>query len=187
MIAPAVALATVFILGAAPAMAHESIDGASPFVNGIVHPFLLPAHILIAVGLGLWITRQDGGAIRLSVVAFSGALAIGLALSEAVPLSPQLTLCMAFVAAFLAATAWKAPAWSAAVIVAIAAFSIGLDSGADDTRALIGTWIGAQLIFLGVVAIAQRLNAPWLHIGARVIGAWCAAIALLMLALALRS
>lgn len=189
MTAWAVARATAIIVLAAatPAVAHDSIEGAGPFVNGILHPLFVPAHLLIAIGLGLWIARQIRGAIRLSVVSFSGGLGIGLALASVVSISPLLTLCLALLAGGLAASAWTAPALGAAGFTAMAAFSIGVESGADDTGALIGTWIGAQIIFLGVAALALRLDAPWLHIGARVIGAWCAAIALLILTLAAKS
>ena len=190
MTARAVALATAIVVlaAAAPALAHDSIEGVGPFVNGILHPLSVPAHILIAIGLGLWIARQDDRrAVRLFVAAFAGALAVGLSAAGTVSISPLLALCTALVAGLLAAAAWRAPAWGAAALAAAAAVSIGLDSGADEIGARIGTWIGAQIIFLGVAALAVRLDAPWLRIGARVIGAWCAAIALLMLALAART
>lgn len=190
MTARAIALATAIVVlaAAAPALAHVSFEGASPFVNGILHPLIVPAHILIAIALGLWIARHDDRrAVRLSVVAFAGALAVGLSAAGTVSISPLIALCMALVAGLLAASAWRAPGWSAAALTTAAAFSIGLESGTDDIGALIGTWIGAQIIFLGVAAFALRLDAPWLRIGARVIGAWSAAIALLMLALAAKA
>jgi len=55
----------------------------------------------------------------------------------------------------------------------------------DANLALLGTAIGAVLVLLAVLQVATRLTRGWQRIGARIVGSWIAATAILVLALRL--
>jgi hypothetical protein len=172
--------------GAVPAHAHAAIDGGGPFINGLLHPAIEPAHALILIGIGLWLGRQTATGLRTGTVSFTILLAISLLL-PALAIPTPILYGAALVAGLLAANALIVAPRLAAAITAIAALLIGINSASDDSMLSIGIWVGALLILLNVVNIAMRVRAPWMIIGTRVLGAWIVAIALMLLAFVLRS
>jgi len=177
----------LFLSASVSADAHEAINGGGPFINGLFHPFIVPAHVLALIALGLWLGRQDNGALRRSVIAFAVALIVGLVAGPFGTLPAFVPDVLALCIGALAATGWRAPA-SITVIVALGiAVLIGFDSASEDPLMSLGIWAGAHLIVLNVINIVLRLKAAWLIVGVRVIGAWIAAIALMLLALGLKS
>jgi urease accessory protein len=187
MTARAVWLALALIVSSFPATAHDAIAGGGPFVNGILHPIIEPAHLLSLLALGLWIGRQDRETLRRAIVAFAVALIAGLVAGSLATVPPSIPLGLAFILAGLAASGWRPPAATVAAMIAVAArFVIGLDSGTDDWAPAGGAWVGAMLIVLNVVNLAMRVTAPWLQIACRIAAAWIAAIALMLLAFSWR-
>jgi urease accessory protein len=187
MILRAVSLALTLIVSISPANAHNAIEGAGPFVNGILHPVIAPAHLLSLLALGLWIGRQERAALRRSIVAFAVALIAGLFTGPFGTLPPAIPIACAVILGCLAAGGWPLPARVVAMVSVATAVVIGFDSGAGDWATALGIWVGAMLILLNVVNLAMRTEAPWLGIGIRIAGAWIAAVALMLLALSLRA
>lgn len=180
-------LGVAFSLVTFPARAHDALDGAGPFVNGILHPIIEPAHLLALIALGLWIGRQDHDALRRAIVALAVALIAGLLAGPLAAMPSNVPIIAALVLGCLAASGWQGPARLVAMVAVVTAVLIGFDSAADDGVLALGIWTGAMLIVLNVVNLAMRINAAWLHVGLRVAGAWIAAIALMLLALSLRA
>lgn len=186
MIVRALALAIVFVASVhRPLAAHDAIATAGPFINGLLHPAVEPAHLLILLGLGLWIGRQDTDALRTGTLTLALALAISLAVPFAT-VAPLLLPASAVIAGTFAAVAWRTGRGPIAGFVGAGTFVLGIDSRGDDWFLSIGIWVGAMLIALNVINLAMRAEAPWQRIGVRIAGAWVTAIALMLLTLQLR-
>lgn len=184
----AIALAWIFVsLGIFPAAAHNALGDSGPFVSGLLHPLIVPAHILILIAFALWLGRQAGDAIRRAVISFAVALIAGLIAGTLRSLPPAIPLAAALLCGTLAAWGPQLSARVAAMIAVTVAALIGFDTAEDDVAAASGVWTGAHLIVLNVVALSMRAQAPWMMIATRVAGAWIAAIALMLLALSLRA
>jgi len=183
----AVLLALTLIVSISPAHAHEALGGAGPFVNGLLHPAIEPAHLLGLLALGLWIARLDRDALRRSILAFATALIAGLLAGSLGTVPAMVPLAVALILGCLVAGGWQWPASLAAMVSVAAATTIGFDSGSDDWIAGLGIWVGAMLIVLNIVNLAMRFEAAWLRFGIRIAGAWIAAITLMLLALALKA
>jgi urease accessory protein len=176
------------------ALAHGAIEGIDGFYAGLVHPALVPAHIMVLLGLGLWFGQGEVKAAGLPLLAFAAALPLGLAGSLAIapgPLAPRLLLATALVLGLMVAAAWKPPTLIAAGLGAAAGLLLGLDSAPEAGVAggaaavLAGTWVGAQFILLDTIGLAILARRAWMRTGVRVLGSWTAASALMVLALAL--
>ena len=116
----AVWLALTLIVSISPAHAHEAIGGAGPFVNGLLHPAIEPAHLLSLLALGLWIARLDRDALRRSILAFATALIAGLLAGSLGILPAMVPLAVALILGCLVAGGWHWPA-SLAAMVSVAA------------------------------------------------------------------
>src|SRR5262245_62430879 len=53
-----VALVSAFLAATSPASAHAVIPGVGGFAGGLVHPLLVPAHLIALLVLGLFIGHQ---------------------------------------------------------------------------------------------------------------------------------
>lgn len=183
----------VCLVLSAPALAHAPIKGIGAFYNGMLHPFFVPAHLLLLFGLGLLLGQHAPHMSRIGWIVFVLALWAGLAASQffGMSVSVMLLLAVALATGLLVALGLPIPGFSAAVLAGVAGLGVGLDSMPEPlTRketlsALMGTGIGAVLIVSYVGGIAAWLRQPWQRIGIRVAGSWAAASALLVLALAL--
>src|SRR3981081_1577731 len=170
--------------------------GMSGFVAGLLHPLVLPAHVLALLALGLLIGQQMAGRQIVSLAAFVIGLAAGLtAIAFAVgqTLAADVLLAVAFVSGAFAAMARPLPALAYALLAAIAGVALGLDSPPETvsiavaTAMLIGTGLGASLALAVIVAGTSYLFGVhewiWARIGGRILGSWIAASAILVLAL----
>jgi urease accessory protein len=166
--------------------AHDALGDSGPFVNGLLHPLIVPAHILTLIAFGLWLGRQSNDAIRRAVIAFAVALIAGLIAGPLGAVPPAVPLGVALLGGGLAAWGVQASARVAAMIAVFVAALIGFDSAEEDVASAIGIWAGAHLIVLNVIGLSMRANAPWLIVATRIAGAWIGAIALMLLALNLR-
>jgi len=163
------------------------------FVEGMLNPVVVPAHALALVALGLFVGRQSGRGVTLLI--FAAALIGGLiALTFAIePTAARIVLLAdAAIVGVLVATAWASPrpvSWS---LVAIAGAAIALDSPpqaltiAEGNATLAGTALGACAALLVVSAVAGYASGPWAQLGARILGSWIAASAILVLAVLLK-
>ena len=174
------------------AFAHAPIKGIGTFYNGVLHPVLVPAHLLLIFGLGLLLGQHAPRASRVGwfgfVVAFWTGLA-GASLGYSIP--DVVLLGLALSAGLLVALERIGHLGIAFALAVAAGLCLGLDSApegiAEGERwlALLGTATGGVLLISYVGGLAAGLVRPWQRIGVRIAGSWTAAGAGIVLALAL--
>ena len=184
-------LALILVLAAGPAWALPPPLGIGGFFGGMLHPLFAPAHVLALLGLGL-LTGQQTGWSRAVVLVAIAALAAGLGVMTMgfVPaLMSEALLVLAGVAGLFAALARPLPEAAGGVLAAATGLAIALDSPPDVISVreanvmLIGTGLGASIVLIVAVTASSRLSGGWPRIAARILGAWIAASAILVLAL----
>lgn len=186
-----VSASVAFVATAAPASAHPAF-GVTGFTGGLLHPLLVPAHLMAAVGLALLIgqQRRDHGA----VIAYAAAIVAGLgaiALAYVPTRAEQGVLAAAASAGLLVALGRPLPRSAGVLLAAAGGLALALDSPPeaislrDANLSLLGTAIGAVIVLLALLQVTTRLTRAWQRIGARIVGSWIAASAILVLALRL--
>lgn len=161
----------------------------SAFLAGLLTPLTTPAHALALVAFGLCAGRQQ--VMSWSVGAFfagviCGLVAIGLAVRPLFAL--DVLLGCTFVSGGIAALAWRLPAVLTLLLGASTGLALGLDSPpqaislAAARMTLIGTAAAAICALVLVVLAAGLLKRTGAAIAMRVLGSWCAASAMLVLA-----
>jgi urease accessory protein len=180
------------LFAAKPALAHAPIKGIGTFYNGLLHPAMVPAQLLLLVGLGLLLGQHAPQPSRSGWFAFVAAFWIGLAAQQGlgVRMPETVLLALALIAGLLVVL--ERPFGTAAVIILMGAagLGIGLDSPPDSAPqrevwlALAGTAIGGVLLLSYIGGGAAALVRPWQRIGIRVAGSWTAASAAMVLVLA---
>ena len=187
------------LLAALPgaAFAHGPVEGIEGFYTGLFHPLTTPAQLLGLIALSLLAAaRWPCGApavlagVAAGLLAGAGAGLAGLPADGA----PPVLLGLATAAATLAALAARPPLPLAAPLALAAGGALGLISVPDPgpPRAvaftLLGALAGAALLALygagGFGWLRARFPARWMEIGQRILAAWVAAVAILLLALA---
>jgi len=167
----------------------------SGFVAGLLHPLVLPAHVLALLALGLLIGQQRADTRHLSLAVFVTGVAAGLtAIAFEVGQTPaaDVLLAAAFVSGASAAIARPLPALVCALLAAIAGVALALDSPPEATSIavatamLVGTGLGASLalavIASGTSYLLHMGEWTWARLGGRVVSSWIAASAILVLA-----
>ena len=161
------------------------------FVVGLSHPLALPAHVLALLALGLLIGQQMAGRRIVPLAAFVVGVSAGLtAIASGVgqTSAADVLLAVAFANGALVAMARPLPTLACALLAAITGVTLGLDSPPEAISImLLGTGLGASLALAAIVAgtsyIASVGDWNWCRIGARILGSWIAASAVLVLAL----
>jgi hydrogenase/urease accessory protein HupE len=180
-------------LAAAPAAAHAPIPGIGNFYNGALHPFVSPAHAIALVALGLWLGQHGLAVAKQPLVALAIGLVAGLGLHRVTgePDTDRVLLGLAAFSGLAVAAQRLAPKWLLAGIAAGIGLAVGVASGfaeAGETEpwsALAGAFTGAVLAAGYTAAMVTLAQRAWLRVAVRVIGSWCAAAAVLVLALSL--
>lgn len=181
--------AIVLVATASPAAAH-TVLGTSGFVGGLLHPVLVPAHILAVSALALLIGQQGWG--YGAVAAYAAAVFLGLgaiALAYVPTRAEEGLLALAAVAGLMVALARPLERVGGMLLAAAVGFALALDSPPeaislrDANLALFGTAVVAFITLLLLVQGTSRLRHGWPRIGARIAGSWIAASAILVLAL----
>jgi urease accessory protein len=181
---------TAFMLSAQPAFTHPAPLGIGGFPGGLVHPLFVPAHAMAVLALGLLIGQQAWS--RMAALSFVLGLAAGLGVMTlgVVPSwMNELVLGGALIAGLLAALTRPVPEMLGCILAVLLGFCIALDSPPEAislTEAnlmLIGTGLGTAALLILAIATASRLKAGWARIGARILGSWIAASAILVLVL----
>lgn len=178
------------------AYAHSPIEGIDSVYNGMLHPLLVPAHILLLSALGLFLGQHGFSQSQPALLAFIGGSAGGLVTawfdSSFLLNLPLLTA--AIVTALLVATNLSFNRLLLALCAALAGLGLGLDSaqetltGRDRLASLFGSGIAMYFILLYPMALANHFSTKnWQRIGIRIIGSWIAAIATLLAAFALKT
>jgi urease accessory protein len=177
------------------AAAHSPIKGIGTFYNGLLHPVLVPAHLLALAAIGLLIGQHAPRVSRLALPAFAAAAALILAIiSQAPQLPPQWPLLVvALVAGLAVALSWSGGLALPALLAVAAGIFVAIDSAPDGVPpdrlwlALAGTGLGAVLVVTYFGGLAAWLGRPWQKIAVRAAGSWIAASAILVLTLELLS
>jgi urease accessory protein len=192
MMPRALPLAVLALALAAPAAwAHPPPLGIGGFGGGLLHPMFVPAHLLAILALGLLIGHQTHWT-WIALLSFALGLAAGLAvmtLGVAPRLTNEAVLFGALIAGLLIALARPVPEVFGCVLAVLIGFAVALDSPpevlsvSEANRMLIGTGVGAALLLIAAVPLARRLRPHWARYAARILGAWIAASAILVLAL----
>ena len=192
--------AIFFFLLAIPATAHAhaALRGMGEFGGGFIHPLLTLPHVLILLGLGLWVGQHPPLRLKLPLLVFLPFSAAGLLLTTKFPMPAAwqpVLICVALCAGILVALSMRLPVWASAPLFATAAIAIGLDSGVDSAfsagsiaKTLFATWISLNLWIVNfsfyTALCPQR---KWVQIGIRIAGSWIAAISMMVLAFALKA
>jgi urease accessory protein len=173
------------------AHAHSPIKGVMPFYGGVMHPFIVPAHVMAMMALGLFMGRQPqdhSGRLMLSLFA---PMVLGVALTGWMG-DPDTDIPLLVATCVVAvAVAWGRPWPSALAMAAIgsSALLVGLGSAPDGITGnarwlhLAGCCLGVMVGASAMYIVVEHVQRPWQHIAMRVVCSWIAASALLVLAL----
>ncbi len=187
----------LFLLVSTRAEAHTPIKGAGEVVSGFLHPFFTPTHLLVLLSVGLLLGQRLPLRLQWPLSVFAAFAAVGLSITAiyAVAGVPQsILIALGLCAGGLVALAVPLPSWVRLTACAAAGLALGSDSGADPgttgmvmARMLFATWVSLTLCVGNTAFYSSRLPSyQWVQTGIRVVGSWIVAIALLMLAFALR-
>jgi urease accessory protein len=187
-------LVATLALAATPALAHDVVPGVGGFTGGLLHPLLVPAHLLAVAAFGLFAGQQPRRTSAGLLALFTASLIAGMiAIVSAV--SPvyqgEVVLAVAAIAGLLVALARPVTPLFSVPLIVIAGIAIMLDSVPDDMSmqrtflALVGTGIATVVAIVLIAEAARALRRDLQRIGVRILGSWIAASAILVLALRL--
>jgi urease accessory protein len=181
----------VLALSGSAAHAHDFVEAG--FLNGLLHPMLVPAHALTLLAFGLMTGQQDKATRIVLAILFPVAMIAGILMimfvTFRVEMVPVILLGCGAAAGLLTALAQPLPRIVPAAPLAVGGPALMIESvpsvvsKSDTILALAGTALAATLA-LGLVAWATAaLTRDWQRIGVRIVGSWTAASVLLVLAL----
>lgn len=180
------------------ALAHSPIEGAGSFLNGLLHPILNPAHLLLLIALGFHLGQQGNQHTEFYVLTFAVSAIIGLTISWFAPeiklnanvKNVTLVLALAAFLGLLVAIKPKLPKYWFAFITLLAGCLLGIESAQDELLssdkliALLGSGIAIYFLVLYPIVIADYANKKeWQTISIRIIGSWVTASCLFVLTL----
>jgi urease accessory protein len=194
MIALGGAIVAALLVATVPVQAHDAVAGIGGFYGGLLHPLLVPAHVLALTSLGLLIgqqtPRQRAGLLGLFAASLIAGIIVIVA-AFATTSAGHAILAVAAAGGISVAIARPVPVLVSGPLAVIAGAAIELDSVPQEISmrttlvALTGTAIGAFLVAMVLADVAVYLKRDWQRIGLRVVGSWIAASAILVLALRL--
>ena len=179
------------------AQAHTPIPGMGEVGSGLLHPLLTPSHLLVLLALGFLLGQQRPLRLGLPMAVFAVAAAVGLLVTATGLITGVLTpplMLIALPAGGLVALALPLPFMVRLSICGVAALVLGLDSGVDAGltrfaagKTLTANWVSLCLCVVNIAFYISLLPPlQWVQTGVRIVGSWLVAIALLMLAFALK-
>jgi len=184
-------VAAALIVVTEPAAAHAPIKGIGAFYNGMLHPVMVPAHLLLLVAVGLLLGQNAPRISRPAWFAFALALVAGLAAAAAsgVQVALPFMLMLALIAAALVILDRPIGLVIATLLGSAAGTVVGIDSRPETAISreiwlgLSGTAVGAVLVLSYVGGLAAAVSRPWQRIAVRAAGSWIVASALIVLSL----
>jgi len=182
------------LVASEPVLAHSPIKGIGNFYNGLLHPILVPAHLLLLVAVGIFLGQQEPKKTELTLGIFAFATIAGLTaawFSIGSELETFVLVLSATIGLLIAISPQISLLWYA-VVALLAGFFLGIDSaqtelsGKEKFVTLFGSGVAIYFLSLYPVALTDSFNKkPWQKIAIRIIGSWVAASSLLVLALSL--
>jgi len=164
-------------------------------MQSMLHPVYALEHLLVLLALGLLCGQQGWQSIRWTVPSFALALALGLVLTRFIPTPLQASLILLVITALLGLLLTLklslAPAW-VVVFTVPAGLLMGWDSALSFLPGMRLQTIYTGLIVIGLTATlllsvfavcSLALNKLWSGLVVRVLGAWLAAAAIMVVAL----
>jgi urease accessory protein len=174
------------------AFAHHPLAGFNYFIDGLIHPLFVSAHLLLLIALGLLYGQQGFEKCLSAIKVFTVTVAAGLAGSwflTGVEIETLIIGGAVIVGLLVALRPILDRSWFMG-IGAVCGMLLGFDSsqvaliGVDRVLALFGALVGIFLLLLHSIALAHYFNSRhWQRIGIRIIGSWVSASALLVFAL----
>jgi urease accessory protein len=172
------------------ASAHSPVPGIGHFYAGMLHPLLVPAHLMAIIAMGLWLGQRwpGNGPALLAVVL---AVPVGMAAGglTAWPHGELALLGLTTAVCLAVAAARAMPLAVLAAVGAVLGAMLGVDSLPDGLRgrplwlSLGGTWLAVLLGMAVMVTLAEVATRPWQKVAQRVLASWLAAAAVFVLAL----
>jgi len=180
----------VYPFGTGTSCAHAPIEGIGTFYNGVLHPVLVPSHLLLLIATGCLLGQFAPGSSRLGLPVFLVSLCLALASTVYIGMAvPDWTLPAASVLAGTVVAVGRPTGNAIYVIFALAAGTlVGLTSAPDGELAaapglaLVGTALGGAAIVIVSGGVAAVATSDWPKIAIRVLGSWIAASSLMILA-----
>ena len=176
------------------AEAHNVIPGTSGFTGGLLHPLLVPSHVLALIALGLLIgafrRRTQFALLGAFVIASLASFAL-IAMAYSATRAETLILCLAAVTGLMLAANLALSAPFCAALAAFMAAAILFDSVPsvltvrETALSLAGTVLSAVVILAATAGISAALPPSVKTIAVRIAGSWIAASAVMVLALRL--
>lgn len=184
----------LFIAAAGPASAHSPVKGIGVFYNGMLHPYLVPGHLLVLLALGLMIGQHAPGSSRLALPIFIATLLASMALGSwmrIVPPPENILMVVALVTGMMVAASVVPGVFLPILLAVVTGSVLGMNSAPDSVLpgqawlALAGTVTGAFLgtLFAGGLSAWLSRFPSWPPIAVRVLGSWTSACAILVLVL----
>ena len=183
---------------AAPQLAHAHVPfaGLNNLYNGLLHPVVVPAHLLLLTASGLFLGKQGARVVPPSFLLFClftfGGLVATLFFTGGV--GELYLLGVAAVIGLLIAANLRIPFVLCVAVAALTGFLLGLDTtqtvlvGKAKFFSLLGSGLGICFLFLYPLAFADYFgDRNWQKIGVRIVGSWVAASSILVLALSLQT
>jgi urease accessory protein len=179
------------LLAPVGAWAHSPIPGIGNFYSGVLHPFIVPAHLVALLALGLHIGqrgRMQGGD---DVMALFFSVPVGLAVSgwfRGFDTDPVL-LAAGTILALTVSADRPLRRYTTVAVASALGLAVGLGSspegltGSPKWLSLAGTWLGAVLATAWFAAMTELAKRDWMRIAVRVVASWVAASAMIVLAL----
>lgn len=171
------------------------MPGFEGFYVGMLHPLSTAGQVFALLATGLMLGQRFPERVPLSWITFALALIAGMSLGQAgfeLEYAETLLFSIAVAAASLSALYPSGLFLAFVLICGSAGLAIGLlstpDEGVfrDTLFTLAGSFVGANLALIyvsgGMGALLDRFKQQWVRLGFRIVGAWIAAIALMMAA-----
>jgi len=174
------------------ALAHSPIKGIGNFLNGMLHPLLVPAQVLVILAMGLWYGQHQPAENKASVLVFLFATIAGLVVSyfSIVNDVSLLLLIAATVIGLIIISSITLPPVFTIILGLFVGFIVGLDSAQETLTdkakilSLFGSGVGIYFLLLYAMAISETLSVRhWQIIAVRVIASWLSASAMMVIAL----
>lgn len=177
-------------------LAHSPIPGIGNFYNGILHPAMLPAHVLLLLAVGLFLGQQGIKRVEWALGVFAVATVIGLVMAGFSIGSGlgTVVLVLSAVIGLLVAISPQMPLLWCMFIALFAGLFLGIDSAQEELTGtarlvtLTGSGIAIYFLALYPMALADYFNKKaWQQIAVRILGSWISASSLLVLAFSFSS
>jgi hydrogenase/urease accessory protein HupE len=178
-----------------PALAHVPFAGLNDLYNGLLHPVVVPAHLLLLAAAGLFLGKHGSRVVPPAFLLFCLSTFGGLTatLFFTAGIGERYLLGVAAVIGLLIAANFRIPFSLCLLVAILSGLMLGLDTtqtvltGKAKFFSLLGSGLGICFLFLYPLAFADYFgDRNWQKIGVRIVGSWVAASAILVLALSLQ-